>query len=329
MNGYLRADNQNLQATALVTMARALEANGRGRDMIPALQLAQDLAPRDDTATMLDEAIGKYGFNISENRVDTELAQPRICALFNASLIATGTDYATFVQLPDSGLAVEATDSQICVSGVEHGKRYSLTFRKGLPAATGETLAKDITITAYVRDRAPGVRFPGRAYILPRAAANGIPVETTNTSKLNLTLQRISDRNLVRAFAEDYVGRPLDYWSADYFANTYAEKVWTGTADTAQGEANRDITTNLPLDDVLKDLGPGIYALQASVPDTDPRTDPARDAVVRDFGSGHDHHAGRRRAAPVRAQPQRCIGQVGGQGHAGQPCQCRDRHCDD
>ncbi len=273
-NGYLRSDNKNLQATALVTIARALEANGRGRDMIPTLQLAQDLAPRDDTAAMLDDAIGKYGFNIAENRVDTELAQPRICVTFNASLIATGTDYATFVQLPESGLAVDASDSQICVSGVEHGKRYSLTFRKGLPAASGETLAKDITITAYVRDRAPGVRFPGRAYILPRAAANGIPVETTNTTKLNLTLQRISDRNLVRAFAEDYVGRPLDYWSADYFANTYAEKVWTGTADTAQGEANRDITTNLPLDDVLKDLGPGIYLLQASVPDTDPEQIP-------------------------------------------------------
>lgn len=183
--------------------------------------------------------------------------------------MASGVDYANFVQLADTGLAVEASDNRICISGVEHGKRYTLTFREGLPAAT-ETLAKDIVVQAYVRDRAPAVRFPGRAYILPRAAESGIPVETVNTAKLDLTLNRISDRNLVRAFADDYVGRSLDYWSADYFTSQYAEQVWTGEADTAQAEANRDVTTRLPMDAVLKDLGPGIYALQASVPDADP-----------------------------------------------------------
>lgn len=274
VNAYLRADNPNLQATILPTLARALEATGRGRDMIPALKLAQSLAPRDDTAAMLDDAVGKYGFNISEHTVEADLAAPRICATFNGSLVASGVDYANFVQVQDTNLAVEASDNRICVSGVEHGKRYTLTFREGLPAATGEKLAKDIALQAYVRDRAAAVRFPGRAYILPRAAETGIPVETVNAAKLTLTLNRISDRNLVRAFADDYVGRPLDYWSAEYFNGQYAEQVWTGEADTAQAEANRDVTTRLPMDAVLKDLGPGIYALQAAIPDSDPEQIP-------------------------------------------------------
>ncbi len=274
VNAYLRADNVNLQATILPTLARALEAAGRGRDMIPALKLAQDLAPRANTAAMLESAVGKYGFTVFEHAVEADLAAPRICATFNAPLVASGVDYANFVQLADSGLAVEASDNRICVSGVEHGKRYTLTFREGLPAATGEVLAKDIAIQAYVRDRAPAVRFPGRAYILPRATESGIPVETVNTAKLTLTLNRISDRNLVRAFADDYVGRPLDYWSADYFASQYAEQVWSGEADTAQAEANREVTTRLPMDAVLKDLGPGIYALQAAIPDGDPEQIP-------------------------------------------------------
>lgn len=268
-NAYLRSDDPALQASALYTMARALEAMERGRDMIPALRLAQALAPRDDAQALLDDALGKYGFRIAEHTVDADGTVARICASFSDALITADMDYAPFVALPEAGLAVESTDTQICVSGIEHGKRYALTFRQGLPAANGEVLARDVAIAAYVRDRAPAVSFPGRTYILPRAAETGIPVETVNAAKLDLRLSRISDRNLVAAFREDVVARPMDYWTADYFAYQYAETVWTGTAETALAEANRDVTTRLPLDGVLKDLGPGIYVLQASVANTD------------------------------------------------------------
>jgi hypothetical protein len=274
VNGYLRADSKPLQASALQVMATGFEIVGRGRDMIPALRLAQSLQPRDDIDAMLNDAIGKYGFRIQDNTVESDAANPRICANFNENLIASGQDYSSFVQLPDQSLAVESTSNQICIDGVEHGKRYSITFREGLPSAAGETLAKDITIQAYVRDRTAAVSFPGRAYILPRAAESGIPVQTVNATKLDLQLQRISDRNLVRAMMEDYFARPLDYYSADYFNAQYAEQVWKGSADVAQSEANRDVTTRLPMDDVLKDLGPGIYALQASIPGSNPDVTP-------------------------------------------------------
>jgi hypothetical protein len=76
VNAYLRADNPNLQATILPTLARALEATGRGRDMIPALKLAQSLAPRDDTAAMLDDAVGNMG-SISANIRSRPIWPPR------------------------------------------------------------------------------------------------------------------------------------------------------------------------------------------------------------------------------------------------------------
>ncbi|MGB5869739.1 MAG: PAN domain-containing protein, partial [Albidovulum sp.] len=251
VNGYLRANRPALQASALLVMARALQDSDRGRDMIPALRLAQSIQPRDDAAALLDDAIAKYGFRIAEHRVDSDAARPRICATFNSRLIASGTDYAPFVQLPETGLSVEASDRQICIDGVTHGKRYAVTFRQGLPAADGEVLAKDTTLQLYIRDRAASISFPGRAYILPRAAQSGIPVQTVNTAKLDLTLQRISDRNLVRAMVEDYLARPLDYYTAEYFNRQFAEEVWRGAADMANAEPNRDVTTRLPLDAVL------------------------------------------------------------------------------
>lgn len=82
VNGYLRAGNPALRHTILVTMADVLERIGRGRDMVSALRLAQSLQDRVDTATLLDAAIGKYGFRIAETLVQSDLARPRICATF-------------------------------------------------------------------------------------------------------------------------------------------------------------------------------------------------------------------------------------------------------
>jgi uncharacterized protein YfaS (alpha-2-macroglobulin family) len=285
INGYLRTKSRPLRATALATMAQGLEGTGRGAEMIPALKLAQDLSPRDDTATALEDAIGKYGFRVQESRVEADGPRPRICAVFNQPLKPAGTDYATYVQLPEPNLTVDVSGSDLCVTGLQHGKRYTIMLREGLPSASGEELVKPTEVTQYVRDRAPAARFPGRAYILPRATEAGIPVETVNTQKLDLVLQRVSDRNLIRAIQNDYFGRPLDYYSNEDFTGQMAQEVWRGTAEVAM-EVNRDMTTRLPLDGVMKDLGPGIYTLQASVPGVDPYDNPPASQwfVISDLG---------------------------------------------
>ncbi|WP_238365671.1 alpha-2-macroglobulin family protein [Mesobacterium pallidum] len=283
-NAYLRAGNDAQKVSALVVLAEALEENRRGRDMIPALRLAQDIRPRDDIAAQLDDAIGKYGFRIVEHEVEADSPTPRICAEFNEPLVRAGVDYAPYVRLPDQTLAVEAQGNRLCVAGVTHGSRHAITFRAGLPAASGETLARDVTLTLYVRDRAPSVRFPGRAYVLPRSADAGLPVETVNLASIDLTLARISDRNILRAIQNDYFGRPLDYWQLSQFRNI-GEEVWTGSAPV-DAPLNRDITTRLPLGEVVAALDPGIYALTARDPDGDEYDDPGATQwfVLSDLG---------------------------------------------
>ena len=270
INAYLRTETPALRHSILVTMGEALEGIDRGRDTVQALRLAQALQPRDDTGVLLDAAIGKYGFRIAENEVQSDSARPRVCANFTEDLFSAGVDYSSFVQVTEAGLTVEAVGTrQICVEGVQHGQRYSFTFREGLPAADGQTLAKSIPITAYVRDRSPGVRFPGRAYVLPRLGGASIPVETVNTVKLDLTLFRVTDRNILRAMQNDYFGSPMAEYQESYFTGEVGEQLWQGSAEVAQ-EVNRDITTRLPMDEALKGLPAGIYALKAAVPGVDP-----------------------------------------------------------
>jgi len=285
INGYLRAESDGARVTALGVLAEALERRGRGRDMIPALRLASDIQPRDEILAALDTAIGKYGFRITDSTVESDTDAPRICAQFSEDLVKAGVDYDPFLRLPEPGLAVQAERRQLCVDGVEHGKRYRITFRRGLPAASGEVLQKDVTLTHYVQDRSPTVRFPGRAYVLPKSADAALPVETVNADTLVLTLRRVSDRNLIRAMQDDYFARPLSHWQEQAFAENVAQQVWTGTAEV-QNELNRDMTTRLPMGEAIAGQGPGIYALTAKLPGADPYDDPGATQwfVLSDLG---------------------------------------------
>ncbi|MBA85974.1 alpha-2-macroglobulin family protein [Thalassobius sp. S69A] len=286
VNAYLRAQNAAQQVSALQIMADALEKSSRGRDMIHALRLAQQLQPnRQDIQETLDKAIAKYGFRITDHKVENDLATPRICAEFSEPLVKTGVDYATYLRLPESGMAVQASGNEICVEGAEHGNRYRLTFRAGLPAQSGEKLIKDVDLTLYVRDRSPSIRFPGRGYVLPRTEDAGLPIETVNLSEVALKLRRVSDRNLLRAIQDSYFGRPLTYWEEREFSSEIAEDIWTGSGQV-QSELNRDMTTRLPMGDVIRDLPAGIYALSAAVPGGDPYDDPGATQwfVLSDLG---------------------------------------------
>lgn len=285
INGYLRAEAAAGQANALGYLAEALQRVERGRDMIPALRLSNRLHPRTDTQAALEDAIGKYGFRVTASSVESDSAAPRICAQFSEPLVKAGVEYESFVRLPDSGLVVQAEDTQLCVDGVEHGKRYRLTLRAGLPAASGETLAKDVDLAQYVRDRSPEVRFPSRAYMLPKSADAALPVETVNLTTLDLRLRRISDRNLLRTVQEGLFARPLSQWQEEQFAGEIAEEVWTGTAEVAN-DLNRDMTTRLPLGEAIAGQPAGIYALSARIPGADPYDDPGATQwfVLSDLG---------------------------------------------
>lgn len=286
VNAYLRAESAPLQHTILVQMGQALESIDRGRDTVQALRLAQSLQPRDDTAAALDSAMAKYGFRILDHEVQADSARPRICANFSEDLVKTGVDYATFVQLPAPDLTVRFDGwRQLCVEGVAHGSRQTVTFREGLPAADGQELAASVDITAYVRDRNPGVRFPGRGYVLPRTDAVAIPVETVNTEKLELTLFKVTDRNLLRSVQNGYLGQPMmDYQEYD-FSSQIGTEIWAGDATVPQ-EVNRDLTTRLPLSEALAGQPAGVYALRAAVPGVDPYVVPAawQWFVVSDLG---------------------------------------------
>ncbi|MFV0300297.1 MAG: MG2 domain-containing protein, partial [Paracoccus sp. (in: a-proteobacteria)] len=268
INAYLRSRGDATAAEALFLLARIWDRDGRGREALLALRLASDLDQREDIRLALQDAESKYGFRMIDQTVESDRAAPRVCAQFSEPL-RDSTDYVPYVALSQTGLSVQPEGDRLCIGGLSHGARYDLTFRQGLPAATGETLPRDVKIAQYVRDRAPMARFEGRNYVLPRMADAGLPVVTVNTDHLDLRLIRVSDRNLVQTLRERYMARPLDYWAEQRVTDTLGEVVWQGQADVGN-RLNAEITTRLPIQEVTGPLGAGIYALQAQVPGTSP-----------------------------------------------------------
>ncbi|UFS65675.1 alpha-2-macroglobulin family protein [Paracoccus denitrificans] len=269
INGYLRAGEDAVAARALSWLAMAWERLDRGRDALSALRLAARLSPGDDAiAQALEESQARNGLRVTDTQVEAEGKMPRFCAVMSREL-SSGTDYAQFLRLPGRDLTVEADGERLCVAGLTHGQDVELTLRAGLPAADGETLARDVTLKGYVRDRAPSVRFPGRAYVLPASGNQRLSMVTVNADTIDLRLLRISDRNLIRAMAEDMFATPLDSWRADYFSDRMAREVWKGSAQVArpmgQETLNQELTTSLAIPAEAGPLEPGIYIVEAGI----------------------------------------------------------------
>lgn len=269
INAYLRAEASDVRAKALLTMAETLELRGRGNDTVPALKLANSISAAPEIAEALSQARAKYGFRVVETEVDNATDTPRICAVFSEALSKSEQDFTRFVALPDPRFAVQAEERKLCISGVEYGARYSLTFRAGLPAESGEGLIKDTKLDFYVRDRSPKVSFPGRGYVLPSSGEASIPVQTVNAEELDLTLRRVSDRNILRVFQDDLFAKPLYRFQAERLAGDIGEEVWAGTGLT-ESTLNQDSTTRLPISEAIAGQPAGVYVLSASLKsDTD------------------------------------------------------------
>jgi uncharacterized protein YfaS (alpha-2-macroglobulin family) len=263
INAYLRAVSPEDQASALSLLATSLALREEWKPAIRAYRASLARIENPEVRAAYDTAVAEHGFRIVDNTVDADAAAPRICLNFSDALPQGQANLSDFVAVEGgASLSVEASGQQICIDGVEHGQRYHVTVRQGLPSADGETLAKSAELDLFVRDRAPSVRFLGNAYVLPAGGEPTIPVVTVNTTRVDATLYRIGDRQLARTLADGNFLSQLSSWEADEIETSKGEKVWTGSVDVGS-EINREITTAVPVGEIEAKLQPGAYILTA------------------------------------------------------------------
>ena len=190
-------DNPAEQGEALQIIGRSFAERRVWRPALDALRLSLELREAADIRSLYERLRDEHGFRLLDYTVDADAASPRACFQFSETLPGKRTDFTPFVSVPGQDRpAVTANEKQLCVEGLKHGERYTITLRAGLPSTT-EPLARSADFTIYVRDRKPMVRFTGKSYVLPRTGQQGIPLVSVNSKAAQVDIYRIGDRNLI------------------------------------------------------------------------------------------------------------------------------------
>lgn len=261
---YSRAGDRNLEADSLAVLGRTLTDRKQWRGALDALRLSLDLREAADLRGQYERLRVEHGFRYLDYSVDSDAISPRACFQFSEELPGRRTDFSPFVALAGVDKpAISANDKQLCVEGLKHGERYTVTLRAGLPSVVRETLAKSAEFTIFVRDRKPFARFSGKAYVLPRSGQRGIPVLSVNTSGVDMSVYRIGDRNLIETVLGYDFQRNLSRYEAERIGSERGAKVWSGELSVEQ-KLNTEVTTAFPIGEALQDLAPGVYAMTAA-----------------------------------------------------------------
>ena len=265
---YQRATARNDEAEALVVLSNTFADRKIWRPALDALRLSLELREVADVRASYEHMRDDHGFRLLDYSVDSDATSPRACFQFSEGLLSRRTDFSPFVVVGGQDKpALTADDKQLCVEGLRHGERYSITLRPGLPSAVKETLAKSADFSIYVRDRKPFVRFASKAYVLPRSGQRGIPVVSVNTSAVAVEIYRIGDRSLVDTvvsgeYRDADFQRALDRSQLKRLADAKGTKVWSGELQV-DNQLNADITTAFPVDQAVGNLQPGVYVMSA------------------------------------------------------------------
>ena len=259
-NAYLKSTDPVERGAALFVIGREYDRHDKLKEALAAFESGLGFTRLSAIVERAEELRRLIAFRVTKVEVQAEADAARACLRFNEK-IATKADisYSAFVRSePKLEGIVTARDDTLCLDGMKHGTIYNVEVLSGLPAATGEQMAEKFATRIVVPDRKPQLRFSGTGYVLPRQGTSGLPLTTINLDKVKLRLVRVNERNLVPSIDAERLTMSFSTYEIDELVNRTGSLVWEGDM-AISGERNRPVTTAIPLKDMLREKGPGIY----------------------------------------------------------------------
>ncbi len=198
--------------------------------------------------------------------IQPDRAVPGACFSFSTPLPrGEARAFEPFLAIdPATDHSLQPRGKDLCVTGLQHGHHYAVRLKAGLPAADGTVLAKDVPVVLDVPDRDASVSFDAGKTLLPYTKGVGVPLKSVNVSKAHIVLYRFGERGLTDQFGSDWFAQALSGYSLTQIAD-HASKVFEGRVEIAS-KPNQQVSTALPIDQLVKTLEPGVYVVVA-VPD--------------------------------------------------------------
>ncbi len=259
------------QAGALTIMAEARVGQGNIREAVTIYMRALDIDP--DNSRIQNRLKGlqeRFDMRIAQLNVDAQRDAPTVCAVFTAQLQRPlpirAADYVKISPAVDAD--IYAAGDRICIKGLAHGRRYSVTFRAGIPAGPAVKTPSDDVREVVIGDRDARASFAAGRIILPRTGKNLLPIKTVNLSRVNLRVFAVGERALVQVMREDSWAGNMSRYSMDALGENRGREIWKGFV-APDSKLNRDVTTLLSMDKMVGGKPAGIYIISASTPKED------------------------------------------------------------
>jgi hypothetical protein len=180
-----------------------------------------------------------------------------------------------FIRLePETSFTASTDDYGVEISGpFEHGKRYTVRFLKGMKAASGALLKKEIVRTVVTPDMSPTLRFKTQGVYLSKEGMRVLPLETANVKEVDVTIEQVYENNIIHYVRTlDHGGHPRE------LGRIVAERKYA-----VGGTPNQLGVTNLDLKDLLGADAYGVFVVTAA--DTQDDEDSERQLVlITDMG---------------------------------------------
>jgi uncharacterized protein YfaS (alpha-2-macroglobulin family) len=282
-NAYLKSTDPVERGAALFVIGRDYDRHDKQKEALAAFDAGLALTHLAPIAERAQELRRLVAFRVTKVEVQAEAEEARACLRFNEQIAAKADiSYGAFVRSePKLDGIVTARGDTLCLDGMKHGAIYNLEILSGLPAATGEQMREKFTTRIVVPDRKPQIRFSGAGYVLPKQESAGLPLTTINVDKVKLRLLRVNERNLVPSIDAERLTMSFSSYEVEEIVNRTGSLVWQGEM-AISGERNRAVTTAIPLKDLLREKGPGVYLAVAERSDLrqDEYAEPATNWVL-------------------------------------------------
>ncbi|MHC2566355.1 alpha-2-macroglobulin family protein [Bradyrhizobium liaoningense] len=182
----------------------------------------------------------------------TQELKPNSLSYKDKVTVSAESDEGEQTAVTDFG--TEANDKTLCVTGLQPGKKLSVTFSEKLESKSGATLNKAFSQSLTSPDLPRQVAFSGRNFILPHNGLGEIPLRVTNVPQFGLEIYRITDRTLHRHVALGHIGGVLPKREYDELRSKFAERLWSANIRITDDEKkrNKSFRTFLPVRSILE-----------------------------------------------------------------------------
>jgi uncharacterized protein YfaS (alpha-2-macroglobulin family) len=201
-------------------------------------------------------------FVFKDHAIDRDSNTPQVCFSFSHPLAEQFKPDDYFDITPKIDGAFHVRNTKICLTGIRFGENYTATVKEGIPSLFGEKTTKSSKINFLVDDKSPRLTFPKQTYILQKNDDQMIPLTAVNVKSVEVKVIRVNDRSFIEGFGRPHHALDNEIYAYSWkdIANRYGEPLYAGTMAIG-GEANKNITKQISLKTIMKELKPGAYGI--------------------------------------------------------------------